>query len=92
MPLVEPKDKIRRQHWLDAVKPISGATLVDRYWVCDDDGLYWYQSGKHSWTPQCNSNKAIVESLLRMYPGARVEFVEIVFVKHYDDENGYNPW
>jgi hypothetical protein len=78
-----------------AEKPRDGECLVDRYWVIDDEGLYWYALNEkaRAWSPQCNANEAIAKSLQeKLYPDARVEQVHLVFVGRWDENTGFNPF
>lgn len=78
-----------------ATSPRDGEVMTDRYWVVDDDGLYWHALTEKSrgWSPQCNSDERItVKVLSKMYPDARVEFIPDVYVGHSSEEWGFNPF
>ena len=53
----------------------------NRYWeVTEDDCILFYKGI----SPQCNSNKVIVEGLLKknIFPNSRAELIENVWVSH----------
>lgn len=57
---------------------------VDRWWAFlpGQGFIYFSPDGRH-WTPQCNSNRAITEALIRqVYPGAEAVFVPVAYEPH----------
>lgn len=88
------KGTLRKLDLHYAMTPREGSVMVNRYWVVDDDGLYWWQpvGSRHMWAPQCNPDQRITESLRdKLYPDARVGFLDVVYVGHWDPNYGYNP-
>lgn len=73
----------------------EGTVMVDRHWVVDDEGLYWWARDEksRSWAPQCNVNGAITERLRAdLYPDARVELIPAVYPGPWSETFGFNPW
>jgi len=86
---------IRKLSMEQATTPRDGGVLTDRWWIVDDEGLYWWSRTPKSRAvaPQCNGNRAIAEDLRRqLYPEARLEQIPVVFVGRWDEEYGYNPF
>lgn len=62
----------------EAILPKDGWTvLTNRWWIVKDECVMLFKG----WSPQCNSEKKISESIRdKIYPGAVVRFLEAVFV------------
>lgn len=86
---------IRKLTKEQATMPRDGDVLTDRWWVVDDEGLYFWSHSEKSRgvSPQCNGNQVIAEDLRQqLYPEARLEHIPIVFMGHWDEEYGHNPF
>lgn len=79
-----------------AIKPRNGEAIINRWWVVDDEGLYWFsmtEKARYGWRPQCNHHENIAKSIQeKLYPDARIEFIEVVYAGHHDEEYGYQPF
>lgn len=70
----------------DVTTPDSNGTyelMKDRWWaVTEDDCILFY--GSRGRSPQCNSNKAIVEHILSAenHPGVKAVFLTHVWLPH----------
>lgn len=64
--------------------PDDGQTVVrSRWWIeHPEKGLVVWRG----FSPQCNSNKILVERLSEMYPWAKVNYYEIAFVHIQGDD------
>lgn len=71
--------------------PRDGVVLTDRWWVVQDGcALFWKGSRRRrGWSPQCNHDRRLPDSLTARYPGSTVEFVPAAYVGREDEEWGY---
>ena len=55
--------------------------MKDRYWAVDEDGNALFCRGA---SPQCNTNKTIVERIVagEKHPGVKVVFIENAWTPH----------
>jgi len=66
-----------------AEKPRDGECLVERYWVFRaGKGIAFHRTpGTNFVSPQCNSNRRLVELLIKkLYPGHDIMLVPIVYL------------
>jgi hypothetical protein len=72
-------------------EPRDGEAMTDRWWVVIDGcALLWQRAGSRGWSPQCNKDRRLGESLIEsLYPGATVEFVPCAYVGRWDENWGH---
>jgi hypothetical protein len=83
MPLSLSDPRFVRVPLSDITTPKSGRICMgERYWAItpENEALFFKLRPSSTGSPQCNSNRSIVERLLP--EGCRVEFVPMAFLPH----------
>lgn len=71
--------------------PRDGDVMTNRWWIIRGDCALLYQgSGHRGWSPQCNSNRVIAESLKdNLCLGATTVLVPAAYLGPWDEEYGH---
>lgn len=72
-----------------ATEPVEGHVYVNRWWsVHPEKGVAFYCRERPSYvrteepSPQCNTDKSVVEHVQKHYPGHEAIFLPVVYASH----------
>lgn len=65
---------------IEATRPTTGECLTDRWWIVHPEkGLAIWKG----FSPQCNRDRAIGDSLIKHYPGHEVRHFAVVYLGNH---------